>query len=121
FRLDGSEVHVTASIGIAFDDSGGSTPEALVRHADVAMYRAKAQGRNQHVVFQEQLDLEAIERLAIEQALRAAVEEGQFELHFQPVVRLQDGRMSHVEALVRWQRPGHGLVMPGTFIPLAEE
>lgn len=120
-HLADAEVHVTASIGIAFDTSGGSTPESLVRHADVAMYRAKAQGRNQHVVFHEQVDIEAVERLALEQALRTAVDEGQFELHFQPVVRLQDGRMSHVEALVRWQRPGHGIVMPGSFIPLAEE
>ena len=96
-------------------------PEALIRDADVAMYRAKDQGRNQHVVFQELVDQHAVEQLALEQALHAAVEQGEFELHFQPVVQLSDGRMTHVEALMRWNRPGHGMVLPGSFIPLAEE
>lgn len=120
-RIDGGEIFVTASIGIAFADDTSVTAESLVRNADVAMYRAKDQGRNQLVVFQANLDLQAVEQLALEQALRHAIDNREFELHFQPVVRLSDGAMTHVEALVRWHRPGQGMVMPGVFIPLAEE
>jgi diguanylate cyclase (GGDEF)-like protein/PAS domain S-box-containing protein len=121
FRLGDGEVHVSVSVGIAFTTDADTLPEALIRDADVAMYRAKAQGRNQHVVFQEVVDHHAVEQLALEQALHTAVDRGEFELHFQPVVRLSDGSMSRVEALLRWHRPGHGMVFPGDFIPLAEE
>ncbi|MBI2704384.1 MAG: EAL domain-containing protein [Actinobacteria bacterium] len=121
FELDGGAVFVTASIGIAFAEDGNVSPESLIRKADVAMYRAKDQGRAQHVVFLDTLDNVKVEQLALEQALRNAIERGEFELHFQPVVELADGSMTHAEALVRWQRPGHGMVMPGLFIPLAEE
>lgn len=114
-------VVLTASIGIAVSIDGVQQPEELVRDADVAMYRAKDQGRNQFAVFDSSLDLLAVEKLALEQALRTAIDEEQLELHLQPVVRLADGAVTHVEALVRWHRPGHGLVMPGAFIPLAEE
>ncbi len=120
-KIDGGEIFVTASVGIAFDLDGTITTESLIRNADVAMYRAKDQGRNQLVVFQETLDQRAVDQLAVEQALRHAIEHKEFELYFQPVVRLLDGAMTHVEALVRWHRPGHGLVFPGDFIPLAEE
>jgi EAL domain-containing protein (putative c-di-GMP-specific phosphodiesterase class I) len=112
---------VTASVGIAFASEDGVTPEDLIRNADVAMYRAKDQGRNQHVVFQENLDQVKVEQLALEQALRNAIEAEEFEVYFQPAVELRDGKMTHAEALVRWNRPGHGVVMPGLFIPLAEE
>jgi len=121
FELDGGDVFVTSSIGIAFAEHGDVSPESLIRKADVAMYRAKAQGRSQHVVFQENLDNVKVEQLALEQALRTAIRLGEFELHFQPVVELADGTMTHAEALIRWHRPGHGMVMPGLFIPLAEE
>ncbi len=121
FRLGGGEIHVTASMGIAFTNDPSEKPESLIRNADVAMYRAKDQGRNQFVVFQENRDRLKVEQLALEQALRAAIDSGEFELHFQPVVDLRDGAMAHAEALVRWRRPGHGMVMPGVFIPLAEE
>jgi len=121
FDLGAGEVHLSASIGIAFTTDSSRLPEALIRDADVAMYRAKAQGRNQHVVFQEVVDHHAVEQLALEQALHTAVDHGEFELHFQPLVQLADGRMTHVEALLRWNRPGHGLVLPGSFISLAEE
>ncbi len=120
-KIDGGEIFVTASVGIAFDLDGTITTESLIRNADVAMYRAKDQGRNQLVVFQETLDQRAVDQLALEQAIRHAIEHEEFELYFQPVVRLLDGAMTHVEALVRWHRPGHGLVFPGDFIPLAEE
>ncbi len=121
FELGGHDVFVTMSIGIALGHDPSATPEDLVRNADVAMYRAKDQGRNQYVVFQEQLDLRTVEKLALEQALRAAIDQEQFELHYQPVVGLLDGAVAKAEALVRWRRPGDGLELPGSFIPLAEE
>ncbi len=118
---DGDELFVTASIGISFTTDQTVLPESLIRDADVAMYRAKDQGRSQWVVFQPNLDQRAVERLANERALRSAIEGGQFELHYQPVVQLSDGSMTQVEALVRWNRPGHDVVMPNSFIPIAEE
>jgi len=118
---DGSELFVTASIGIAFSADASVPAESLIRNADVAMYRAKDQGRNQRVSFQENLDQRAVEQLTLERALRAAIETKQFELHYQPVVQLSDGTTTQVEALVRWNRPGHGLVLPASFIPIAEE
>ena len=121
FRIDDGEVFVTASIGIALADDATVAAETLIRNADVAMYRAKDQGRNQHVVFQETVDRRAVEQLALEQALRSGIDHHEFELYYQPAVRLEDGVMTKVEALVRWMRPGHGIVAPASFIPLAEE
>jgi diguanylate cyclase (GGDEF)-like protein/PAS domain S-box-containing protein len=118
---DGSEHFVTASVGIAFTSDPGVPAESLIRNADVAMYRAKDQGRNQRVVFQKKRDQPAVEQLTLERALRSAIEGKQFELHFQPVVQLSDLSITQVEALVRWNRPRRGLVHPGAFIPLAEE
>jgi diguanylate cyclase (GGDEF)-like protein/PAS domain S-box-containing protein len=117
----GEEIFVTASMGISFSTDPAAAPESLIRDADVAMYRAKDQGRSQWVVFQPNLDQRAVERLANERALRSAIEGKQFELHYQPVVQLSDGSMTQVEALIRWNRPGHDLVMPNSFIPIAEE
>lgn len=119
--LDGGKIFVTASCGIAYADNSSASPVSLIRNADVAMYRAKDQGRNQFVVFQENLDLQAVEQLALEQALRYAIDNGELEMYFQPVVQIASGSMTHVESLVRWNRPGHGVVAPGEFIPLAEE
>ena len=121
FRLGAGEIFVTTSIGISFAGDTSVSAEQMIRNADVAMYRAKAQGRNQHAIFEAGRDQRKVEQLALEQALRHAIEAAEFELHFQPAVRLSDGAMNHVEALVRWHRPGHGMVMPGLFIPLAEE
>jgi diguanylate cyclase (GGDEF)-like protein/PAS domain S-box-containing protein len=118
---DGSEIFVTASIGIAYVDDASMPAESLIRNADVAMYRAKDQGRNQRVVFEENLDQRAVEQLALERALRSAIELREFELYFQPIVQISDGSMTHVEALIRWNRPGHDLVLPASFIPIAEE
>lgn len=125
FSLDGADLHVTASVGIALCGPGevgqDRSPEGLLRRADVALHRAKAQGRRQFVVFDPVIDAAAVEQLATEQALRSGLERGEFVLHVQPVVDLRDGSMARVEALVRWNRPGHGLVSPASFIPLAEE
>jgi diguanylate cyclase (GGDEF)-like protein/PAS domain S-box-containing protein len=118
---DGDEIFVSASIGIAYSSDPTVPAESLIRDADVAMYRAKDQGRDQWVVFQANLDQRAVERLAHERALRLAIECKQFVLHYQPVVQLSDGAMTQVEALVRWNRPGHDMVMPNSFIPIAEE
>ena len=118
---DASEHYVTASIGIAFTTDPSVPAESLIRNADVAMYRAKDQGRNQRVVFQKKRDQPAVEQLTLERALRSAIEAKEFELHYQPVVQLDDGAITQVEALVRWNRPRCGLVHPEAFIPLAEE
>jgi len=118
---DASEHFVTASIGIAFTDDPSVPSESLIRNADVAMYRAKDQGRNQRVVFQKKRDQPAVDQLTMERALRSAIEGREFELHYQPVVQLADGLVTQVEALVRWNRPQRGLVHPEAFIPLAEE
>ncbi|HVN52467.1 MAG TPA: EAL domain-containing protein, partial [Acidimicrobiales bacterium] len=118
---DGDEIFVSASMGISFTDDPRIAAESLIRDADVAMYRAKDQGRDQWVEFQPNLDQRAVERLAHERALRLAIECEQFVLHYQPVVQLGDGAMTQVEALVRWERPGHDTVLPGSFIPIAEE
>jgi diguanylate cyclase (GGDEF)-like protein/PAS domain S-box-containing protein len=118
---DGGQVFMTASVGIAFTDDMTATAESLISEADVALYRAKNQGRDQAVVFETDVDQQAVEQLALEQAIRHAIDHKEFELYFQPVVSLADGAMTHVEALVRWHRPGHGMVFPGVFIPVAEE
>ncbi len=121
FLLGETEVFVSASVGVAVSAEQPVSAEALVRNADMAMYRAKEQGRSRAAVFEEDLALRATQRHELEQALRSALEAAQFELYYQPLVRLADGAVTGVEALVRWKRPGHGLVEPGEFIPVAEE
>jgi diguanylate cyclase (GGDEF)-like protein/PAS domain S-box-containing protein len=121
FLLGDAEVFVSASIGIALSSEQPVSAEALIRNADMAMYRAKEQGRSRHAVFEEDLALRAVERHELEQALRSALDEQQFELHYQPLIRLADGGVAGAEALVRWNRPEHGLVEPNAFIPVAED
>ena len=115
------EVFATASVGIAVSTPGKDTPGDLVRNADVAMYRAKANGRAGFVVFDRALDAVAVGRLELETDLRAALDRGELEVHFQPIVHLPTGRIRDMEALVRWRHPRHGLIPPDRFIPLAEE
>jgi EAL domain-containing protein (putative c-di-GMP-specific phosphodiesterase class I) len=93
----------------------------LLRQADVAMYRAKANGKGRYELFDRSMGSRAIERLELETDLRRAVERGEFLLHYQPIINLDTGEVCEVEALVRWQHPRRGLVPPGVFIPLAEE
>jgi diguanylate cyclase (GGDEF)-like protein len=121
FAFGDGDIFVTASIGIAYSDDPTAGADSMISAADVAMYRAKDQGRNQCVVFDKARDQPAVEVLGIEQALRIGIEKHEFELYFQPVVRLADGEMTHVEALVRWHRPGYGMVFPDVFIPIAED
>jgi diguanylate cyclase (GGDEF)-like protein/PAS domain S-box-containing protein len=116
----GQELTVTASLGIAVADHP-ATPETLVRDADVAMHRAKERGRGRVELFDEVLRSRAERRMTTDAALRLGLERHELLVHYQPVVDLVTGAMASAEALVRWERPGHGLVSPDEFIPLAEE
>ena len=121
FDLKGHEVAVTASIGITVHPDDASDPETLLKYADTAMYQAKQAGRDTSRFFTAQMNAEASARLDLESALRKAVENGEFVLYFQPKVQLNSGRITGIEALLRWQRPGHGLVSPQDFIPVLED
>lgn len=121
FELNGSEVFVSASIGIALWTGGAETPIDLLRNADTAMYRAKDGGRNRFEIFDEAMQAWAAARLDYESALRRAIERDELRVHYQPIVDLATGAVVGAEALVRWARGGLGLVAPGEFIALAEE
>ncbi|HET9343545.1 MAG TPA: EAL domain-containing protein [Candidatus Eremiobacteraceae bacterium] len=118
--IDGRELFVTASIGISLYPDAGADPETLVKHADYAMYRAKEVGRATYQLYTP-TDAKSNERLALETSLRRAVKNGELLLHYQPQIDISSGKLVGVEALVRWERPGLGLVPPSEFIPIAEE
>ena len=120
FHIGGTEVFVSASIGIA-PASPGDTADELLRNADVAMYFAKTRGKSATAVFEPWMQAAARERLELEADMRRGIDRREFVLHYQPIVRLDSGRITGVEALVRWHHPERGLVPPGSFIPLAEE
>ena len=121
FIIDEHELYVTTSIGIAvYPDDGGSV-EALIKNADTAMYRAKDLGRNSFQLYTPAMNARSFERLTMESSLRHAVTRGEFKLVYQVKVDMTTGRMSGVEALVRWHHPEMGLVSPVDFIPLAED
>jgi predicted signal transduction protein with EAL and GGDEF domain len=120
FALAGQHVFTTVSIGIAFSGTYQSAQD-LLRDADIAMYRAKALGKARVVVFDTAMHANTLQRLKLETDLRRGLEQGEFRLHYQPIVSLKTGRISGFEALVRWQHPELGLVPPAKFIPLAEE
>ncbi len=118
--IGGREVFTTGSLGIASSD-GDCSPTDLLRDADTAMYEAKAKGKSQFALFDRSMSTHAMERLELEMDLRRALEKEEFQLHYQPIVDLKTGRINEVEALVRWRHPARGMVLPGHFIPLAEE
>ncbi len=118
--LDGLELTLTASIGIAHA-APAETAEEILWNADIAMYRAKETGRARVVVFDDEMRSRIMHRVDMEQALRHAIDRGELRLHFQPAWSLPSGTMLGCEALLRWQRPEHGLVPPAAFVPLAEE
>jgi diguanylate cyclase (GGDEF)-like protein/PAS domain S-box-containing protein len=118
--LSDRELYATASIGIAIGGEGASA-EQLLRDADAAMYRAKDLGRARIELFSHELQQRVAARLDLEIALRQAIEHDELRLLYQPIVRLADGRVVGAEALLRWHREGHGVVLPGAFIPVAEE
>ncbi|MBE9106203.1 EAL domain-containing protein [Nostoc cf. edaphicum LEGE 07299] len=121
FQLSRYEVFMNASIGISWGNKDYDRPEYLLRDADTAMYRAKAQGRANYHVFNPAMHQEAIQLLELENDLRRAVERREFLVYYQPIISLATGRISGFEALVRWQHPIRGLVSPIEFIPVAEE
>ena len=121
FNLNGHEVFTTASIGIALSFTGYDHPENILRDADTAMYRAKAQGKACYEVFDKGMHTRAVYLLQMETALRRALEREEFRVYYQPIVSLDNGHLAGFEALVRWQHPERGFVSPADFIPMAED
>jgi diguanylate cyclase (GGDEF)-like protein/PAS domain S-box-containing protein len=121
FSIGGSEISTSASIGITFSGFGYRTPDDVLRDADIAMYRAKTQGKARHAVFDASLHAQVTEQLHLENDLRRAIDNDQLLLQYQPIYRLADGKLVACEALVRWNHPVRGLIPPATFIPVAEE
>lgn len=119
--LCGQECRVTASIGICLFPEGAQDEPTLMKHADIAMYRAKEDGKNTFQFYSKELPASSLERFALEADLRSALERGQLLLHYQPKLDLRSGAITGVEALLRWQHPELGMILPGRFIPLAEE
>jgi PAS domain S-box-containing protein len=120
FDLDGHEIVILASIGIAFSGNAGVEAQDVLRDAEIAMYRAKHSGKAQCEVFDNEMHVNALKRLQLEADLRKALELGEFRVYYQPIVSLQDSRIIGLETLSRWQRP-EGIVMPGEFIAVADE
>lgn len=121
YKIEEHELFVTASVGISIYPDDGSDIESLIRKADIAMYRAKGQGKNNYQVYNLSMDAKFFERLTLENSLRKAVENEELVAYYQPQVDLRTGEITGVEALVRWQHQKFGLVPPDKFIPLAEE
>ena len=121
FSLGQHEVFSTTSIGIALSSPLQKQPADLLRHADLAMYRAKHKGKARYEVFEPSMGTDALERLWLENELRRALERGEFKVYYQPVVALEGGRIVGAEALVRWEHPIRGLLLPEEFLSVAEE
>ncbi len=120
-NLFGQEVYVTASIGISIAPNDGQDPETLIKHADIAMYRAKEEGKNTYQYYSPSMSKRASERLILESALHRAIEMNELKTFYQPKVDLKTGIIVGAEALVRWEHPERGLIPPNDFLPLAEE
>ena len=121
YDLDGHQVVVGASIGIAIAPADGEQPDVIMRNADLALYRAKADGGGLYRFFEAEMDARMQARRLLELDLRKAIVNGEFELYYQPIINLKTGRITSCEALIRWHHPARGMVSPGEFIPLAEE
>lgn len=119
--VDGHDVFVSASIGIVMAPNDARETSELLRYADIALYEAKASGRNTWRFYAGDMNARIIERRRLENDLRFAIQHGELRLHFQPRYRISDGHMVGAEALVRWQHPDRGLIAPDVFIPIAEE
>ena len=119
--VDGHEIFISTSIGIALNSGNYTQPEELLRDADTVMYRAKEHGRSRYEIFNPKMHTDALKKLRIENELRRAIERQEFRLHYQPIVSLQSEQILGFEALIRWQHPDQGLVFPGEFISLAED
>jgi diguanylate cyclase (GGDEF)-like protein len=121
FTTQRHDVFVTASVGAAMYPDGGTDVDTLLRHADTAMYKAKRRGRDTYELYRPEPNRRARDRVSIESRLHHAIDRGELRLHYQPKVGLRDGSIVGVEALLRWEDPREGLLLPGTFIHLAEE
>jgi diguanylate cyclase (GGDEF)-like protein len=121
YNIDGHQVTVGTSVGIAIGPHDGMDPDQLMRNADLALYRGKSEGRGIARFFEQGMDHALKARRAMETDLRLALTENQFELYYQPVINLEHGTITGFEALIRWRHPERGMVSPGEFIPLAEE
>jgi diguanylate cyclase (GGDEF)-like protein/PAS domain S-box-containing protein len=121
FELEGGEIFMSASIGIALGTDGKITAEDMIRNADIAMYRAKSKGKARHQVFDQAMHDEALSQLQIETDLRQALGRNEFRLHYQPIFDLDTKTLVGFEALIRWQHPKRGMVPPNEFIPIVEE
>lgn len=120
-NIGNHEVILTASIGITFSNSGHNRADSILRDGDIAMYRAKSNGKARYEIFNEEMHTGAKHRLALENDLRRAIKQQEFELYYQPIVTMQSGSLAGFEALIRWNHPERGQVSPLEFIPLAEE
>jgi diguanylate cyclase (GGDEF)-like protein len=121
YDIDGHQAVIGASIGVAMGPGDGRNPEQLIRNADLALYRAKSDGRGAFCFFEPAMDAQMQARHAMEKDLRKALVAGEFELYYQPMVKLESGEISGFEALLRWHHPTRGMVMPDKFMPLADE
>ncbi|WGD55826.1 EAL domain-containing protein [Bradyrhizobium sp. CB1650] len=121
YKVDGLETVIGASIGIALSPGDGATSEELLRNADMALYRAKSDGGGVHRFFEREMDLQAQRRRDMEVDLRRAFANGEFELHYQPLVSIASDRISGFESLLRWRHPDKGMISPAEFIPVAED
>ena len=121
FDLDGHAVHISASIGIAVYPEHGESIDELLRHADIAMYQIKGQGKNGHAFYDPSMQDVSHQKIALEQSLRRALENNELEMYYQPQIDAISGRIVGAEALMRWNHPTRGIVSPGEFLPFAEE
>ena len=120
FQIDDHDLYISVSIGVANYLEHGDNSDALLKNAEIAMYSAKEQGKNRWELYHPQIDTSKKENLSLEAAMHEGIQNGEFLLYYQPVFCMQTGVLKGAEALMRWERPGHGLVSPAKFIPLAE-
>jgi EAL domain-containing protein (putative c-di-GMP-specific phosphodiesterase class I) len=119
--IEGHEVFITASIGVALYPNDGEDLDSLLKNADISMYVAKSRGKNNYQYFQQSMNVTTIERLSMEARLRKALDHNEFVLYYQPQIDVRTGTIIGMEALLRWQHPDRGIILPDEFIPLAEE
>lgn len=119
--LEGHSVFITTSIGVVFDVSRYEIPVDVLRDADIAMYRAKAHGKDRYEIFYDGMRIQAYSRMEIEEDLRSALDNAEFELYFQPIINLENDELIGFESLIRWNHPQYGLLHPNDFISIAEE
>ncbi|MBW4468161.1 MAG: EAL domain-containing protein [Pegethrix bostrychoides GSE-TBD4-15B] len=121
FNISGNEVFISTSIGIVISTNGGAQPESFLRNADIALYRAKANGKASYELFDAVMHTQAVTRLQLETDLRRAIEQQELKIYYQPIIEIHSCRIAGFEALLRWHHPTQGWVSPAEFIPIAEE